>query len=61
MSGYVTPSITENINDAKKMLFNDIKDSFEKRFILSADLITENLKINKNIDINTIIEMNANK
>ena len=48
MSGYVTPSITENINDAKKMLFNDIKDSFEKRFILSADLITENLKINKN-------------
>ena len=42
-------------------MFIEIKDSFEKRFILPTVFIIENLKTNKDKEIIIIIPINANK
>ena len=57
----MTPSITENINEPKKILLIDINDSFEKRFILPIGLIIENLNIKRDKEIIKIIPININK
>jgi len=57
----VTPNIIESTSDPNKMLFIDIKDSFEKDFILPADLIIGNLITNKTMDIKIIVPINASK
>ena len=57
----MTPSITEKINVAKKILFIDIKDCLENVFIFPEGFIKDNLETNKLNDVAIITAMKANK
>tara|TARA_Y100000591_G_C21212663_1_gene396245 strand:- start:168 stop:329 length:162 start_codon:yes stop_codon:yes gene_type:complete len=51
----------ENTSDPNKILFIEMKDSFEKAFILPIDLIIGNLITNKAIETKIIVPINASK